>query len=82
MIMFKQDDQIRLRGKGHTVHGKINIFDGTSRANRMAELDDVRIALCYSCLIKSCLNYMIEGVNNNGGNIEAGLCSFYLQCRR
>lgn len=61
---------------------KINIFDGTSRANRMAELEEVRIALCYSCLIKSCLNNMVEGVNNNGENIEAELCSFYLQCRR
>lgn len=61
MITFKQDDQIRLRGKGHTVHGKINIFDGTSRANRINELDEVRIALCYSCLIKSCLNYVVEG---------------------
>jgi hypothetical protein len=79
MIMFKQDDQIWLGGKGHTVHDN---FDGTSRANRMAELDEVRIALCYSCLIKSRLKYIIEGVNNNGENIEVGLCSFYLQCRR
>lgn len=58
MIMFKQDDQIRLSGKGHTVHGKINVL---TEPLRMAELDEVRIALCYSCLIKSCLNYVVEG---------------------